>query len=133
MNLPFLRKKRPERHMLGSHGERIAERYLQKKGFRILDRNYQNRIGYRLGEIDLVAERDGAIVFVEVKTREGAPKTTFPEDNLTRGKFKKLEKIAQVYLREQDRLDTPYHFDAIAITLETGKNTAHVKHFEYIF
>lgn len=132
MKFPFFQIK-PKTQTLGTQGEGIAERYLRKKGFRILEKNYQNRTGRRLGEIDIIAERDGAIVFVEVKTREGSAGEVFPEDNLTAHKFQKLERIARFYLQEQQKLDTPYHFDAIAITIDPSKNTAHVRHFEYIF
>ena len=132
LNLPFLKKK-PKVQTLGTKGECIAERYLRKKGFRVLEKNYQNRVGRRLGEIDIVAERDGAIVFVEVKTREGSVGAVFPEDNLTPHKFRKLERIARFYLQEHEQLDMPYHFDAFTITLDSAKNTAHVRHFEYIF
>jgi putative endonuclease len=124
----FCQKNEP----LGKRGEQIAATYLKKKNFKILERNYRNFKGKQLGEIDIIAEKDKAIVFVEVKTRQGNPHTVFPEDNLTPAKFKKLEKIATYYLQSQHLRDMPYHFDAIAILFDE-KKAASVRHFEHIF
>ncbi|HDN84600.1 MAG TPA: YraN family protein, partial [Candidatus Aerophobetes bacterium] len=49
---------------IGKRGEKLAISYLKKRGYRILDKNFRCKIG----EIDIVAENDGQIVFVEVKT-----------------------------------------------------------------
>jgi putative endonuclease len=51
--------------LLGNKGERRAAKFLRGRGFRILDRQNSGR----LGEIDLIADDGGTIVFVEVKTR----------------------------------------------------------------
>ncbi|MBP5618294.1 MAG: YraN family protein, partial [Clostridia bacterium] len=54
----------------GERGEKLAARYLRRKGYRILERNFQTRFG----EIDLIARKGDQLVFVEVKTRApGAP------------------------------------------------------------
>jgi len=58
--------KRPdERRKIGERGENEASRYLEREGYRILERNWR----CRTGEIDIIAVRDGILVFVEVKTR----------------------------------------------------------------
>ena len=116
---------------LGKQGEQIAREYLERNGFSILATSYRNPEGRQLGEIDIIAKRDGAIVFVEVKTRTGKQEDTFPEDNLTPSKLRKLEKIATHYLQAHQQTKNPYHFDAIAITL--NGTTPSIRHFEHIF
>lgn len=117
---------------IGKKGEQIAAAYLKKKGFKVLEMNYKNPKGKQLGEIDIVTRKGKDIVFVEVKTRKGKTGEVFPEDNLTPGKLKKLEKIAAHYLQTHRERDTPYHFDAVTVLFE-NHNTAAIRHFEHIF
>lgn len=124
----FFRKDEP----IGKKGERVAAEYLKKKCFTILEMNYKNPKGKQLGEIDIVTRKEGRIVFVEVKTRRGEPGKAFPEDNLTPGKLRKLEKIAAHYLQTHHEHDTPYHFDAVTVLFDTT-GTAIIRHFEHIF
>ena len=51
--------------LFGDAGEKKARAYLKKHGYKILERNYKNPFG----EVDIIAEKDGAVVFAEVKTR----------------------------------------------------------------
>ncbi len=120
------------RDAIGRRGEKVAAIYLQEKGFVILEMNYRNARGIQLGEIDIIAEKNEHIVFVEVKSRQGSIQKIFPEDGLTYGKFRKLEKIAAQYIQSHRLFGRPYHFDAIAIVFDQNKK-AFVKHFEYIF
>ncbi len=61
-------ERRPNaRGTLGSSGERLAAGWLEARGFRVLARNW--RCAY--GELDLIAEEAGELVFIEVKTRRG--------------------------------------------------------------
>ena len=55
------------RQEFGEEGERVAERWLRRRGWRVLQRRFRN--GHR--DIDLVAEKDGTVAFVEVKARRG--------------------------------------------------------------
>jgi putative endonuclease len=61
---------RNKNNNIGEVGEKAAKKFLKKKGFKIVELNYQNNKGRRLGEIDIIAKKDGEIVFVEVKTRK---------------------------------------------------------------
>jgi len=105
----------------GQAGEQVAADYLRKNGYDILEMNYQNNSGRRLGEIDIIAKDKKAdeLVFVEVKTRDyqkyGA---TLPEENITRDKLKKLSRIASAYLNQKDLRDASYRFDAISVWLD---------------
>jgi putative endonuclease len=94
---------------LGPAGEDIAVRYLQKKGLRIIYRNYKTPVG----EADIVAGDKETIVFVEVKTRS-SEKFGEPFEAVTSRKREKLKKIALYYQKQQGR-ETPVRFDVISI------------------
>lgn len=127
--------KNKKEEKLGNLGEKIAGKYLKKKGFKIIEYNYQNNKGKRLGEIDIVAKDSGQIVFVEVKTRLAkAGQVVLPEENITRDKLFKLQKISQIYIKEKDLWESPYRFDAISILFdENGEDVVELRHLESIF
>ncbi|MBI2439486.1 MAG: YraN family protein [Candidatus Moranbacteria bacterium] len=119
---------------LGVLGEDIGCRYLEKKGYSILQRNYCNNKGKRLGEIDIVACLGKEIVFFEVKTRMIKKETmVFPEENITPRKLRRLERIARQYLLEKKMIAAQYHFDALSIVYDDEAKKAHVRHLEHIF
>ncbi len=116
---------------LGNLGEDAASNFLQDNGYKILDRNFQNNLGRRLGEIDIIAKelKNGEVVFVEVKTRDYEKyKNTLPEENITSAKLRKLNKIAGVYLRIKNLNNEPYRFDAISVWINKETNEAKIKH-----
>ncbi len=119
---------------IGREGEDLAEAYLRKKGYKISGRNIANPQGKRLGEIDIVAQIKGEIVFVEVKTLVGhsGPEEYLPEHQVTRSKLVKLERIAAYYLRSTGLQDREYRFDVIAVTLRDGAEPE-IRHIEYAF
>ncbi len=77
---------------LGALGERLAAAHLESKGYRILHRNWR----CREGEVDLVAERDGCLVFVEVRTRRGEAHGS-PEESVTAAKAARLLAVAEAF------------------------------------
>jgi putative endonuclease len=99
---------------VGRKGEELARRHLERHGYRILTCNYR----VRFGEIDLVAEEKGTLVFVEVKTR-----TTIthghPLEAVTVAKQRQLARVALHYLCCEPR-ETPIRFDVVSVLL--GKN-----------
>lgn len=108
---------------LGLKGEEAAKRYLRKKGFKILEANYQ----CRFGEIDLIAQKKDTIVFCEVKTRsEGM--LAAPQESVDYFKQQKLIKTAQIWLQAKGIDDHPLRFDVLAITVGAGK--AEIEHIE---
>ena len=129
----FQAKKRPKRNNLGKLGERIAIKFLQSKGYKLLTANYH----IRGGELDLVCQKNGILVFVEVKTRhslyfgEG-------EEALTNNKKQKLIRAIYTYLQNQHRLPLDqyrplgqlWQLDLVAIHLRSS--TATIKHFQNI-
>ena len=119
---------------IGSRGEDIAERFLKKKGYRILARNYKNSTGYCLGEIDIVAREEDTLVFVEVKTYKKTLRAhARPEEQITRAKLHKLNRVAQIYLAESNRKDAPYRFDAVSVLLDPHNEQKEVRHLKNIF
>ena len=89
------------RQRIGRRGEELAKRHLERSGYSILETNYRANGG----EIDLVAEKDGALVFVEVRTRTGHTAGS-PEESVTPLKRSHLVAAAQEYLqanRAEDR------------------------------
>lgn len=108
---------------LGLRGEEAAVRYLQRRGYGILDRNWK----CFAGEADIVArDDDGALVFVEVKTRTDTRKG-FPAESVTARKRSRYEKIALAYLAEYDEVDIAVRFDVISIMV-IASDRALIKH-----
>ncbi len=118
---------------IGKTGEQIAANFLEKHGFKILETNYQNDSGRRIGEIDIVAQDKDEIVFVEVKTRDIKYFNTLPEENITYSKLRKLSKIASVFLRKRKLDGEPYRFDAISVWIDFENRNAKVKHLRNIY
>ena len=121
---------------LGKQGENIAVNYLLENGYEILETNFQNNLGYRVGELDIVAREyeTNEIAFVEVKTRKkGGWGSENPELAITRTKYKKLLRIIGRYLRQKNLKDTPYRLDAIAIEMDIDSRKANLRHLKYIY
>jgi len=104
-----------QRLALGKKGEKLARKYLQKKGYRILVDNYRTP----RGEIDIIAEQGGAIVFIEVKTRSDM---TFGcgLEAVTTAKQKQISMVALEYLASQGFAEAPARFDVVAVSDKGG-------------
>ncbi len=119
---------------VGAFGEKLAADYLKKKGYKIIEANFKNILGRRLGEIDIIAETGKTLVFVEVKTRtlentEGP----LPEESITPQKLRKLNKTSQFYIKLNNLWGSPFRFDAISIWISANRKNAKIKHIESIF
>ena len=110
---------------LGNKGEQIASAYLEKIGYKILDKNFRKRTG----EIDLIAldtEFD-EIVFIEVKTRRG-DSYGYPEESVSENKIEKITETANIWLEEKEKDDKSWRIDIIAIELVAEKpKIEHIK------
>lgn len=100
----------------GELGERIAARWLERAGWRIIARRF--RAGRR--DIDLVVERDDIIAFVEVKARNGA-EFGDPVEAVHRRKQRELTKSAQSWIDRHGRSGEAYRFDVVGILVTDGK------------
>jgi putative endonuclease len=98
------------RKTLGELGERWAREYLGQKGYHIRETNFR----CREGEIDIVAEHEGCLVFVEVRTKTG-PGFGTPEESVTAAKQEKLVAVAMSYLQAHDDPPTEWRIDVVAI------------------
>lgn len=111
---------------VGKQGEEIATKFLEQKGYIILDRNYH----FLQYEIDIVAFNHQEVVFVEVKTLYNLC-GVFPEAAVHDKKQKALKIAAQSYLYERKLENCPARFDVISILLTGGE--PHIMHFEDAF
>lgn len=111
---------------LGLKGEQIAKRYLRKKGYTVIETNYQ----CRFGELDIIARDKGCVVFCEVKTRSMgmiAP----PQESVTPAKQRKMIKTAEHWLMENPQ-DAPLRFDVIAVLSDDLLGRWTVEHLENV-
>lgn len=116
---------------LGNLGEDIAEKYLKKQGYKIIERNFRYK---GCGEIDIIAKKEENISFIEVKTRitksRRSPYT--PEDNITYFKQKQLIKLSKIYLANKKLIDIPWQIDVIAVEIPQycGTQKSKLRHIE---
>jgi putative endonuclease len=114
------------RQAFGELGERIAERWLVRRGWRLVQRRF--RSGHR--DIDLVVERDGTIAFVEVKARKGV-EFGGPVQAVDHRKRRQLERSAMVWIDRHGREAESYRFDVVGVLLSGA--TVRVCHVENAF
>jgi putative endonuclease len=112
---------------LGIQGEDMACTYLERQGTEILERNWK----CQAGEADIIAQEDGDLVFIEVKTRT-TTSAGFPEDAITRKKRRKYEMIATEYLFTHNLPSTRVRFDVVAL-LVSGTGKAFLRHHRDAF
>lgn len=100
------------KQQLGASGELQARKHLESKGLKLIVANARTRFG----EIDLIMQDGGTLVFVEVKTRTGADQGV-PEEAVTPQKLHHTIRAAEAYLQEH-QLDTAWRIDVVAIDSE---------------
>ena len=110
----------------GRLGEVIAKKYLQDKGYDIIDQNYKTKYA----EIDLIARHKGILVFVEVRTKTKEQFGT-PEESINRNKINKLIKNAQSYAAIKN-YNKEYRIDAICVILDENKKVKRITHYKNI-
>ena len=101
------------RQAFGELGERIAERWLRRRGWRVIQRRFRN--GHR--DIDLVVERDGVVAFVEVKARKG-PEFGGPVQAVHHRKRRQLERSALVWIDRHGQKAESYRFDVVGVLVD---------------
>jgi putative endonuclease len=112
---------------IGQFGERLAEGFLARRGYRVLDRNIKTSFK----ELDLIVTKDGMLVFVEVKTR-----TNFSfggaEVAMTKKKIINLKQAALLYLKHKKINYKTLRFDFLAVDYNQVTKIANIKHYSDI-
>jgi len=103
------------RGRLGERGEAAAEGLLRRAGMKILERRFR----VRFGEIDLIAEQGGQLIFVEVKTRRGSGYGR-PAAAVTGIKRERMARVALAYLQRRSWLGRPCRFDVVEVLAAPG-------------
>ena len=115
-----------QKQILGREGEQIAERYLKKKGYKLVERNYRC-LG---GELDLIVLDRQVIVFVEVKTRID-DRFGGPLESVHRHKQQRMIRAAQFFLSQQRLHHREARFDVVGVSF-IGREPA-IEHIQNAF
>ena len=111
----------------GKLGEEIAKKYLENKGYKIIEQNYKTKYG----EIDLVARTRTVLVVVEVRTKIGEDFGT-PEESLDKKKIRRVWLNALAYVGK-NHWNGDYRVDAVCIVLSSAKHKPErMEHYENI-
>ena len=130
-------QERQERLTTGSKGEKVAANYLLAQGYELLEANYFNERGYQWGEIDLVVKnKQGDIIFVEVKTRKNFKTESnddiVPEENINNAKIRKIQKLAWMFLKENGWEEKNWRIDAVGVIFNYVSRRIEIRHIKYI-
>jgi putative endonuclease len=113
------------RKNLGDFGERVAAAHLESKGYRVLATKFR----VREGEVDIVAQRDGVVVFVEVKARRG-PAMGSAVEAIDARKAKRLLAASEAFALRHPELPPDRRIDLIAIDLDLSGRVVSLQHIE---
>jgi putative endonuclease len=106
-----------DKKVLGKKGEEIAGKYLIKSGYKIIEKNYRTKYG----EIDLICEKDDAIIFIEVRTKTNSD-YILPEESITSKKIEHLKKSSLEFLSNSKGKYKNIKFEFIGILFLTDEN-----------
>ena len=121
----MLMKYPTEKQKIGKLGEDIATRFLVKRGFNVIERNYLKRTG----EIDIICQKDNKLYFIEVKSvsRENITTDSYrPEDNIHEAKILRLSRTIDIYLSERG-IDLDWKITVVTVIIDSHSKTAKVK------
>ncbi len=114
---------------MGFKAENIVRHYLVDRGYEILAQNWRKK----WGELDIVAQREGIVVFVEVKASTAALAGFDPTIRANWDKMRKVARTAKTYLSSHNYPpEQEWQIDIVALTFDIQKKTAHIQHFKNI-
>ena len=105
----------------GKLGEDLAVKYLLSKGYKLLARNYRNKIG----EIDIIVEKDGIIIFVEVKSRTST-NYGYGYEAVNRRKQEKIINCSHIYCKQNGLYNSQLRYDIIEVYLTKDIKINHI-------
>jgi putative endonuclease len=114
-----------DRQEVGKLGEKAAQKFLKKRGYRIRETGFR----CRHGEIDIIAQQKDCLVFVEVRTKSNLEFGT-PEESITQAKKEKLIASALTYTTTHQSLPSLWRIDVIAVELDDKGNTKRIELIE---
>lgn len=117
--------KSPKRQF-GDIGENVACMFLEKHGFKVIEKNYLRK----WGELDIVAMKDRVVHFVEVKS-VSSETTIRAEENMHPGKLKRLHRVIQTYIIDK-KIDQDWQLDLAVVKIDRARRTAKVDILENI-
>jgi putative endonuclease len=120
------RDNRRKNRNFGDFGERVAASHLESKGYEILERNWS----VREGEIDLIAQREEELIFVEVRSRRGGGGMGSPEESITGRKAAHVRAAAAAYVQEHPESPAVQRIDVIALELDRKGRVLRVEQIE---
>ena len=110
---------------IGEKGERMAEKHLISRGYKIIEKNFTTPFG----EIDIIAKKNKLLTFFEVKTRIST-KYGSPLSSITGDKKKHILKNCEYYLYIKDKFESKYSIDLISLKLDINGNMQILKHIK---
>ena len=113
-----------DRKRFGATGEHLAAVWMEQQGYKIIARNWR----CPCGELDIVGERGGELVFVEVKARRGARMGSAAEA-VTPTKQRRLVRSAQYFLMAHGQEQRPYRIDVITVEVAPSGNQVNLRHY----
>lgn len=115
---------------IGQMGESYCTDYLKDKHYFIICRNFRNK----LGEVDIIAQTDKVLVFIEVKTREQNLLHGRPAEAVTHHKQLKIRQIAESYIQKNPKNTWErYRFDVMEVITDQNGNLLEINHLENAF
>jgi len=116
-----------QRASTGQEGEKLANQFLRKNGYRILDERFRTQFG----ELDIVARKARVIAFVEVRSVSGEM-GYLPEESINRRKIDRLTKCAMAWIQKKRIKNIQFRFDVITVDL-TDEDEPVLNHFPAAF
>lgn len=109
----------------GKYGEELAYKYLISKGYKVLDRNYNTKVG----EIDIIACKDNIVAFIEVKSRTSI-NYGYPYEAVNWNKRSRIIKASKIYMKHKNIKEYQIRYDIIEVYLQ---NPVRINHLENVF
>jgi putative endonuclease len=116
-----------KRKETGDLGEQLAQKFLKKKGYRIIETNYR----CPMGEIDIVAMHKKCLVLVEVRSKSN-PIYGSPEESITKTKALHMERTAEYYRQKHPKSPPEWRIDLIAIEMDSFGQLTRLEQLESV-